>query len=45
MEPTVAIPCLNEAKTVAICVSKAVRLIEENSIEGEGAGRPTRSAG
>lgn len=35
MELTVVIPCLNEAETVATCVSKAVRFIEQNGIEGE----------
>ena len=35
MELTVVIPCLNEAETVATCVSKAVRFIAENGIDGE----------
>ena len=35
MELTVVIPCLNEAETVAICVSKAVRFIEQHGIDGE----------
>ena len=35
MELTVVIPCLNEADTVATCVSKAVRFIEQNGIDGE----------
>ena len=35
MELTVVIPCLNEAETVATCVSKAVRAIEHNGIDGE----------
>jgi glycosyltransferase involved in cell wall biosynthesis len=35
MELTVVLPCLNEAETVAVCVAKAVRSIEENGIEGE----------
>src|SRR6201981_3311673 len=35
MELTVVIPCLNEAETVATCVSKAVRFIEQNGIDGE----------
>ena len=34
MELTVVLPCLNETETVAVCVSKAVRSIEENGIEG-----------
>jgi glycosyltransferase involved in cell wall biosynthesis len=35
MELTVVIPCLNEAETVATCVTKAVRFIEKNRIDGE----------
>jgi glycosyltransferase involved in cell wall biosynthesis len=35
MELTVVIPCLNEAETVATCVSKAMRFIEQNGIDGE----------
>src|SRR3984957_10306399 len=35
MELTVVIPCLDEAETVATCVSKAVRFIAENGIDGE----------
>jgi glycosyltransferase involved in cell wall biosynthesis len=35
MELTVVIPCLNEAETVATCVSKAVRFIEQSGIDGE----------
>jgi hypothetical protein len=35
MELTVVIPCLNEAETVATCVSKAVRFIAEHGIDGE----------
>jgi glycosyltransferase involved in cell wall biosynthesis len=35
VEVTVVIPCLNEAETVATCVSKAVRFIELNEIDGE----------
>src|SRR5690348_10778339 len=35
MELTVVIPCLNEAETVATCVSKALRFIEKNGIDGE----------
>lgn len=35
MELTVVIPCLNEAETVATCVSKAARFIEQNGIDGE----------
>jgi glycosyltransferase involved in cell wall biosynthesis len=35
VELTVVIPCLNEAETVATCVAKAVRFIEQNEIDGE----------
>jgi glycosyltransferase involved in cell wall biosynthesis len=35
VELTVVMPCLNEAETVATCVSKAVRFIEQNQIDGE----------
>ena len=35
MELTVVIPCLNEAETVATCVSKAVSFIEQSGIDGE----------
>jgi Glycosyl transferase family 2 len=35
VELTVVIPCLNEAETVATCVSKAVRFIEQNGLDGE----------
>jgi hypothetical protein len=35
MELTVVIPCLNEAETVATCVSKAVTFIEQSGIDGE----------
>jgi hypothetical protein len=35
MELTVVMPCLNEAETVATCVTKAVRFIEEHGIDGE----------
>lgn len=35
MELTVVIPCLDEAETVATCVSKPVRFIEENGMDGE----------
>jgi Glycosyl transferase family 2 len=35
MELTVVIPCLNEAETVATCVSKAARFIAQNGIDGE----------
>jgi glycosyltransferase involved in cell wall biosynthesis len=35
MELTVVIPCLNEAETVATCVTKAVRFLEQSGIDGE----------
>jgi hypothetical protein len=35
MELTVVMPCLNEAETVATCVSKAVRFLAEHGIDGE----------
>ena len=35
VELTVVMPCLNEAETVATCVAKAVRFIEQNEINGE----------
>lgn len=35
MELTVVIPCLNEAETVATCVSKAVTFVEQSGIDGE----------
>ena len=35
MELTVVMPCLNEAETVAACVTKAVRFIADSGITGE----------
>jgi hypothetical protein len=35
VELTVVMPCLNEAETVATCVAKAVRFIDEHGISGE----------
>jgi len=35
VELTVVMPCLNEAETVATCVTKAVRFIAESGISGE----------
>jgi glycosyl transferase family 2 len=35
VELTVVMPCLNEAETVATCVTKAVRCLQENGIDGE----------
>ena len=34
-ELSIAIPCLNEAETIAACVASAVRCLRENHIEGE----------
>jgi glycosyltransferase involved in cell wall biosynthesis len=35
LEVTVLLPCLNEAETLATCVSKAVRCLEELGVAGE----------
>ncbi len=35
LELTVLMPCLNEAETVAVCVAKAGRWIEEHGVAGE----------
>jgi len=35
MELTILMPCLNEEKTIAICIKKAQRFIKENNIDGE----------
>lgn len=35
LELTIVMPCLNEADTVATCVSKALRALKENNIDGE----------
>ena len=35
LELTVLMPCLNEAETLAVCIAKARRSIEENGIAGE----------
>ena len=34
-ELTILLPCLNEAVTIAICVKRALKLLEDNHIEGE----------
>lgn len=34
-ELTILMPCLNEAKTVGICIKRALKLLEENAIDGE----------
>src|SRR5258705_2976306 len=35
VELTVVLPCLNEAETLAICVQKAVRCLDEVGVKGE----------
>jgi glycosyltransferase involved in cell wall biosynthesis len=35
LEPTVVMPCLNEAETLAVCVDKAVAALRDNGIAGE----------
>ena len=35
MELTVLIPCLNEEKTIGICIEKAYKILKENNIDGE----------
>ncbi|MFD8492202.1 glycosyltransferase family 2 protein [Amycolatopsis sp. NPDC059657] len=35
LEVTVLLPCLNEAETLAVCVTKAVKCLEELGVEGE----------
>jgi hypothetical protein len=35
VELTVVMPCLNEAETVAVCVQKAVKFIDDHGISGE----------
>ena len=35
MELSVVIPCLNEVETVGICVSKALKAIQDHQIQGE----------
>jgi len=35
IEVSVVMPCLNEAETIGICISKALRALKENSISGE----------
>lgn len=35
MELTILIPCLNEEKTLGICIEKANKFLETNKIEGE----------
>jgi glycosyltransferase involved in cell wall biosynthesis len=35
MELTILMPCLNEAETIEVCVTKAVKYILDNSIDGE----------
>ena len=35
LELTILMPCLNEAETVAICVNKAMRFLEDYGVSGE----------
>lgn len=35
VELTILMPCLNEAETIAVCIEKAKRFLERNSISGE----------
>ena len=35
MELTILMPCLNESETLAVCIWKARRFLEENHIDGE----------
>lgn len=35
MEITILIPCLNEEKTIGICIQKAKKFIETNNLKGE----------
>lgn len=35
MELTILMPCLNEAKTISICIEKAKKFLEVNNIDGE----------
>ena len=35
MELTILIPCLNEEKSIGICIKKAKKYLEEHNIEGE----------
>lgn len=35
LELTILIPCLNEEKTLGICIEKALRFLRENNINGE----------
>ena len=35
MELTILMPCLNEAKTIGTCITKAKTFLEKNNIDGE----------
>lgn len=35
MELTILMPCLNESKTLAICINKAKTFLQQNNIDGE----------
>ena len=35
MELTILMPCLNEAETLGICISKAKKFLNDNNVDGE----------
>ena len=35
IELTILMPCLNEEKTIGICIEKAKKFLEDNNINGE----------
>ena len=35
IEVTILMPCLNEEKTIGICIEKAKKFLEENNVKGE----------
>ena len=35
IELTILMPCLNEEKTIGICIEKAKKFLNENEINGE----------
>ena len=35
IELSIVMPCLNEAETIASCITKAKKFLSENKIEGE----------
>lgn len=34
-ELTILMPCLNEEKTIGICIEKAIKFIEKNQLDAE----------